>query len=120
MTKIKTPAAELVGFSASTAKRRKAAFNKAAEAEAAKAAAKAPKKTPATMLKEVIAAKPKPALKKQLVLDAIKAGATVKSMCASLALGETAVRSLIGDLRMAGISIACDRKHADGPFYTLV
>lgn len=118
MTKIKTPAAELVGFSASTAKRRKAAY-KAREAEAAIVAAKAPKKTPATMLKETLATKPKPVLKKQLVLDAIAKGATVKGMCAALALGETAVRSLIGDLRAAGISVACDRKHADGPFYTI-
>lgn len=116
MTKVHAP--EFVGFSASTAKRRKAAFNKAAEAEAAKIAA-APKKTPATMLKETLAAKPKPVLKKQLVLDAIAKGATVKSMCAALALGETAVRSLIGDLRAAGIQVACDRKHADGPFYTI-
>lgn len=114
-----TPKAELVGFSLSTAKRRKAAFNKAAEAEAAKRAAAAPKVTPATMLKNTLAAKPKPVLKKQLVLDAIAKGATVKSMCAALALGETAVRSLIGDLRAAGIQVACDRKHAEGPFYTL-
>lgn len=118
MAKIKTPAVEFVGFSLSTAKRRKAAF-KAAELQAAKQAAKAPKVTPAAMLKEALATKPKPTLKKVQVLDAITTGSTVKNMCAALQLGETAIRSLIGDLRAAGVKIACDRKHADGPFYTL-
>lgn len=99
---VKTPKAELVGFSLSTAKRRKAAY-KAKQA-------KAPSKTPATMLKEAIARKPKSVLKKQQVLDCISQGATVKQMCGELHLGETAIRSLIGDLRAAGVPIACDRK----------
>lgn len=57
--------------------------------------------------------------KKAQVKALIAIGATVKSMSATMQIGETAIRSLIGDLRRDGVAIECDRLNEAGPYYTL-